>query len=63
VTKRICIVVNSLVQGGAQKSALLLSKELLQAGHRVRILTFYPEETDFFQVPLGVEIERFIYPF
>ena len=63
MTKRICIVVNSLVQGGAQKSALLLAEELLQEGHQVRILTFYPEETDFFQVPLGVEIERFIYPF
>ena len=63
VAKRICIVVNSLVQGGAQKSALLLSGELNQAGHHVRILTFYPEETDFFQVPVGVEIERFVYPF
>jgi glycosyltransferase involved in cell wall biosynthesis/SAM-dependent methyltransferase len=63
MAKRIYIVVNSLLQGGAQKSALLLSQELFQAGHNVRILTFYPEETDFFQVPKGIKIERLIHPF
>ncbi len=61
--KRICIVVNSLVQGGAQKSALLLAQELSQLGHEVRLLTFYPEETDFFKVPAEIHVERFIYPF
>lgn len=61
--KRICIVINSLVQGGAQKSALLLAKELNQADHEVRLLTFYPEETDFFKIPDGVQVERFTYPF
>ena len=61
--KRVCIVVNSLIQGGAQKSALLLAQELHQAEHEVRILTFYPEETDFFKIPSGVQVDRFIYPF
>lgn len=61
--KRVCIVVNSLVQGGAQKSALLLAQELHQAEHEVRILTFYPDETDFFKIPSGVQVKRFIYPF
>ena len=61
--KRVCIVINSLVQGGAQKSALLLAQELHQAEHHVRLLTFYPEETDFFKIPSGVQVERFIYPF
>ncbi len=63
MTKRICIVINSLVQGGAQKSAILLAKELRSAGNILQILTFYPEETDFFEAPEGVEIRRFIYPF
>ncbi len=61
--KRVCIVINSLIQGGAQKSALLLAQELYQAEHEVYILTFYPEETDFFKIPSGVHVERFIYPF
>ena len=61
--KRICIVINSLVQGGAQKSAILLASELKNAGHEVQILTFYPAETDFFKVPKDIMIERFIYPF
>jgi GalNAc-alpha-(1->4)-GalNAc-alpha-(1->3)-diNAcBac-PP-undecaprenol alpha-1,4-N-acetyl-D-galactosaminyltransferase len=63
MTQRICIVINSLVQGGAQKSAILLAKELYSAGNDLQILTFYPEETDFFEVPKGIEIRRFIYPF
>ncbi len=61
--QRICIVINSLVQGGAQKSAILLASELKNAGHEVQILTFYPAETDFFKVPKDVIVERFIYPF
>lgn len=60
---KICIVINSLVQGGAQKSAILLASELKLSGNEVQILTFYPEETDFFDVPEGIEIQRFIYPF
>jgi GalNAc-alpha-(1->4)-GalNAc-alpha-(1->3)-diNAcBac-PP-undecaprenol alpha-1,4-N-acetyl-D-galactosaminyltransferase len=63
VKKRICIVINSLVQGGAQKSAILLATELKNLGHDVQILTFYPEQTDFFKVPKDIQIERFVYPF
>jgi len=60
---RICIVINSLVQGGAQKSAILLASELKLSGNEVQILTFYPQDTDFFEVPADIEIQRFIYPF
>jgi GalNAc-alpha-(1->4)-GalNAc-alpha-(1->3)-diNAcBac-PP-undecaprenol alpha-1,4-N-acetyl-D-galactosaminyltransferase len=63
MTKRICIVINSLVQGGAQKSAILLASELKLSGNEVQILTFYPQDTDFFKVPEGIQIQRFIYPF
>jgi GalNAc-alpha-(1->4)-GalNAc-alpha-(1->3)-diNAcBac-PP-undecaprenol alpha-1,4-N-acetyl-D-galactosaminyltransferase len=61
--KRVTIVINSLVQGGAQKSAVLLAKELSQCGNMVQFLTFYPEHTDFFEVSKGVEVKRLIYPF
>ena len=60
---KICIVINSLVQGGAQKSAILLARELKHSGSEVQILTFYPEESDFFEVPEGIKIQRFIHPF
>jgi glycosyltransferase involved in cell wall biosynthesis len=63
MAKRVTIVINSLVQGGAQKSAVLLAKELLKNGFSVQLLVFYPEETDFFVVPNGVQIERLIHPF
>ena len=63
MNRKICIVVNSLVQGGAQKSAILLAKELHQTGSQVKILTFYPQETDFFEIPQGIQVERFVYPF
>jgi GalNAc-alpha-(1->4)-GalNAc-alpha-(1->3)-diNAcBac-PP-undecaprenol alpha-1,4-N-acetyl-D-galactosaminyltransferase len=63
MSNRICIVINSLVQGGAQKSAILLASELKLSGNDVQILTFYPQDTDFFEVPAGIEIQRFIYPF
>lgn len=63
MAKRISLVINSLVQGGAQKSLLLLAKELKNAGNYVQILTFYPKETDFFEIPHDIEIERFINPF
>lgn len=61
--KRICLVINSLVQGGAQKSAILLAEELQLSGNHVQILTFYPEETDFFVIPEGIEVQRFVHPF
>ena len=61
--KRVTIVINSLVQGGAQKSAVLLANELSQHGNTVQFLTFYPEHTDFFEVPKGVEVKRLIHPF
>lgn len=63
MARRISLVINSLVQGGAQKSLLLLAKELKEAGHYVQILTFYPKETDFFEPPSEIEIVRFINPF
>jgi GalNAc-alpha-(1->4)-GalNAc-alpha-(1->3)-diNAcBac-PP-undecaprenol alpha-1,4-N-acetyl-D-galactosaminyltransferase len=63
MSRKICIVINSLVQGGAQKSAILLAKELHQIGYEVKILTFYPQDTDFFEIPFGIQVERFIYPF
>jgi glycosyltransferase involved in cell wall biosynthesis len=61
--KRVTIVINSLVQGGAQKSAVLLANELSQCGNIVQFLIFYPEHTDFFEVPEGVEVKRLIHPF
>jgi GalNAc-alpha-(1->4)-GalNAc-alpha-(1->3)-diNAcBac-PP-undecaprenol alpha-1,4-N-acetyl-D-galactosaminyltransferase len=57
------LVINSLVQGGAQKSVLMLANELKRIGFEVQILTFYPEESDFFDVPKGIELKRFIQPF
>jgi glycosyltransferase involved in cell wall biosynthesis len=63
MSKRILIVINSLVQGGAQKSAVLLAKELTRSGNLVKFITFYPEHTDFFEVPDDIEVRRLIYPF
>jgi glycosyltransferase involved in cell wall biosynthesis len=63
MNKRISLVINSLVQGGAQKSLILLARELKDAGHEVQILTFYPEETDFFELPTGIEVVRLTNPF
>jgi GalNAc-alpha-(1->4)-GalNAc-alpha-(1->3)-diNAcBac-PP-undecaprenol alpha-1,4-N-acetyl-D-galactosaminyltransferase len=63
VSLRASLVVNSLVQGGAQKSVIMLATELKNIGFEVQILTFYPEESDFFQVPSGIKLKRFIHPF
>lgn len=60
---KILIAINSLVQGGAQKFTVELAKELTNSGHKVTLLTFYPVDTDFFEVPKDVEIIRFIHPF
>jgi len=60
---RAILVINSLVQGGAQKSVIMLATELKNIGFEVQILTFYPEESDFFQVPDGIKLKRFIHPF
>lgn len=61
--KRISIAINSLVQGGAQKAGILLSESLLERGYSVQLILFYPEETDFFLVPPGIEVVRLIHPF
>jgi GalNAc-alpha-(1->4)-GalNAc-alpha-(1->3)-diNAcBac-PP-undecaprenol alpha-1,4-N-acetyl-D-galactosaminyltransferase len=63
MSKRISIVINSLVQGDAQKSAILLAKELEAKGNKVMLLTFYPKETDFFIIPSEIEVRRFVHPF
>jgi len=60
---RILLVVNSLVQGGAQRFTVNFANELHALNHEVEILSFYPEETDFFQVDASITIHRFIHPF
>lgn len=62
-TKRVSIAINSLVQGGAQKSGILLIESLLKRGYSVQLILFYPEETDFFDIPHGAEVVRLIHPF
>lgn len=60
---KIHLVVNSLVQGGAQRFTVDFATELVKHGNNVKITTFYPEETDFFELPRGLEVNRFTYPF
>ena len=60
---KILIVVNSLVQGGAQRFSINLAEELKNRDHDVEILTLYPEESDFFQLSKNIPITRFIAPF
>jgi GalNAc-alpha-(1->4)-GalNAc-alpha-(1->3)-diNAcBac-PP-undecaprenol alpha-1,4-N-acetyl-D-galactosaminyltransferase len=62
-SKRISIAINSLVQGGAQKAGILLVESLLKRGYSVQLILFYPEETDFFDIPRGAEVVRLIHPF
>lgn len=56
---RVAIVINSLVQGGAQRACVWLSKALNDRGHEVTMLTFYPEESDFFSTDDALVIKRF----
>lgn len=60
---QITLVVNSLVQGGAQRFTVDFAKELVRNGHKVALITFYPPNTDFFEIPEGVNVTRLIYPF
>lgn len=60
---RILFVINSLIQGGAQKFTVQLASELALRGHEIEILTFYPEDQDFFTVPQRVKVTRFINAF
>ena len=60
---RILIVLNSLVQGGAQRFGVTLAEALRMNGHDVVLLTFYPEETDFFDVASTIPIIRLVNPF
>jgi glycosyltransferase involved in cell wall biosynthesis len=60
---KIFVVVNSMVQGGAQRFTADFTRELSNRGHHVTLLTFYPEDSDFFQIPNGVEVLRFVHPF
>jgi glycosyltransferase involved in cell wall biosynthesis len=62
-TKQISIAINSLVQGGAQKAGILLAGSLKERGYSVQLILFYPEETDFFQIPEGITVVRLIHPF
>jgi len=59
----VSIAINSLVQGGAQKSGILLVESLLKRGYSVQLILFYPKETDFFNIPLGAEVVRLLHPF
>jgi GalNAc-alpha-(1->4)-GalNAc-alpha-(1->3)-diNAcBac-PP-undecaprenol alpha-1,4-N-acetyl-D-galactosaminyltransferase len=51
------------VQGGAQRFTIELITELQNQGLKIRLITFYPPDTDFFDLPPGVEVIRLIYPF
>jgi len=57
------LVVNSLVQGGAQRYAVDFADQLAALGHQVELITFYPSETDFFQIPENINVTRFTKPF
>ncbi len=51
------------MQGGAQKAGILLAESLQKRGYSVQLILFYPEETDFFQIPEGITVVRLIHPF
>jgi GalNAc-alpha-(1->4)-GalNAc-alpha-(1->3)-diNAcBac-PP-undecaprenol alpha-1,4-N-acetyl-D-galactosaminyltransferase len=52
---RITLVSLSLELGGAERVLVHLAKGLLQRGHSVSVITFAGEDTDFYQLPAGID--------
>jgi GalNAc-alpha-(1->4)-GalNAc-alpha-(1->3)-diNAcBac-PP-undecaprenol alpha-1,4-N-acetyl-D-galactosaminyltransferase len=53
---RICLVINSLRCGGAERVAVTLANEWLRAGHHVSLVTLAPVGLDFY--PLDHRVDR-----
>lgn len=52
---RLTFVVSSLACGGGERSAVLLAQGLIEKGHKISLITFEGHETDFYEVPNGVQ--------
>jgi glycosyltransferase involved in cell wall biosynthesis len=47
----VTIVASSLLPGGAEQALVLMARGLRQQGHEVAVVTLYPAEHDFFNLP------------
>lgn len=52
---RLTFVVSSLACGGGERSAILLAQGLIEKGHKILLITFEGHETDFYEIPNGVQ--------
>ena len=53
--KHLTLVISSLSGGGAERSMVLLGEGFIKQGYKVSVVTISGEETDFYQLPDGVD--------
>jgi GalNAc-alpha-(1->4)-GalNAc-alpha-(1->3)-diNAcBac-PP-undecaprenol alpha-1,4-N-acetyl-D-galactosaminyltransferase len=53
--KHLTLVISSLSGGGAERSMVLLGEGFIKQGYKVSVVTISGQETDFYQLPDGVD--------